>query len=249
MNDDVMWVRTTQSTNALLATLAPAHNHGFTVVASAQTAGRGQRGNSWESEPNKNLTFSVLLRPQPLAAADQFSLSEAVSLAIVDVLSGILSLYGKRALIKWPNDIYVDDMKICGILIENTLSGTLIDRSIAGIGINVNQTRFISDAPNPTSLSILTGGRIFDLEALLGHIVALILENCEDIATAEGRSALHSRYMSLLWRREGYHPYRLPDGSEFLAAIADIAPSGHLTLSSSDGLLSTFAFKEVSAII
>lgn len=250
MNElDIMVVDEAKSTNSLLASIAPVHHHGFTVVAVTQTAGRGQRGNSWEAAPKKNLTFSVLLRPQALAAADQFCLSEAVSLAIVDVLSAILVPYGKRALIKWPNDIYVDDLKISGILIENTLSGRFIDHSIAGIGINVNQTRFFSDAPNPTSLALLSGGREFDLESILGHVVALIMENCEQIITPEGRAAIHSRYMSSLWRREGFYPYRLPDGTEFIAAITDIAPTGHLTLFSSEGNSATFAFKEVVAVL
>ena len=244
-----MMVGRTKSTNSLLAPLASGHLHGFTVVAMAQTAGRGQRGNSWESEPNKNLTFSMLLRPHGLSAAEQFCLSEAVSLAIVDVLSAILEPYGKRALIKWPNDIYVDDKKICGILIENTLTGRLIDRSIVGIGINVNQTVFRSDAPNPTSLALISGGRRFVLESILGHLRALILENCEEITTPEERHSIHARYMLSVWRKEGFHPYRLPDGTEFMGAITDIAPTGHLTLSTPDGHSATFAFKEVAAVI
>ena len=119
-----------------------------TVTAEFQTAGKGQRGNTWEAEEGKNLLFSFVLYPSFLEARRQFILSQIVSLAIKEELSR----WSDEITIKWPNDIYWKDKKICGILIENDLSGHHIRRSIAGIGININQEVFNSDAPNPVSL-------------------------------------------------------------------------------------------------
>ena len=115
------------------------------VVAEYQTAGKGCGENSWESERGKNLTFSVLLHPTEISANCQFRISEAVSV----VLCETIERFGvQKTSIKWPNDIYVGDRKICGILIENMLWGRIIDESIVGIGLNVNQKAFLSDAPN-----------------------------------------------------------------------------------------------------
>ncbi|MDE6668417.1 MAG: biotin--[acetyl-CoA-carboxylase] ligase [Muribaculaceae bacterium] len=140
------------STNTWLAQHAAELPHLTMVTAARQIAGRGQRGNSWESEPGANLTFSLLIRPEDMPARSQFSISEATALAVTD----LLATYGLTATVKWPNDIYVGDRKICGILIEHAVMGTSIMHSIIGVGLNVNQTRFISDAPNPVSLLQLT---------------------------------------------------------------------------------------------
>ncbi|MDE5927427.1 MAG: biotin--[acetyl-CoA-carboxylase] ligase, partial [Duncaniella sp.] len=140
---------TLPSTSSYLAGIAADAPHGTVVMAREQTAGRGQRGNSWEAEPGCNITLSLLLRPEGLHPARQFVISQAVSLAIADLVSHFVAA---PVSIKWPNDIYVDDRKICGILIENTITGTSIDRTIVGIGLNVNQTEFRSDAPNPVSM-------------------------------------------------------------------------------------------------
>lgn len=139
---------------------SPGRNHRFT--ATYNESGRGQRGNSWESEPFKNLTFSLLLRPEHIPANRQFLLSEIVSLATVDVLNR----YATGFSIKWPNDIYWHDKKIAGILIENVLSGSTFSRAIIGMGLNINQKNFYSDAPNPVSLYQITG-RTYKIEKIL----------------------------------------------------------------------------------
>ncbi|MDE5982764.1 MAG: biotin--[acetyl-CoA-carboxylase] ligase, partial [Duncaniella sp.] len=126
------------STNTELAAIAAESPHGTVVTTRCQTAGRGQRGNTWEAAPGRNITMSVLLKPETILAREQFAVSEAVSLAIVTVLRRHLPAEAHVA-IKWPNDIYVNDLKICGILIENSLIGNRIGHSIAGIGININQ--------------------------------------------------------------------------------------------------------------
>lgn len=229
------------STNNWVAANSDTLTHGDMVMAMEQTAGRGQRGNSWEADPGQNLTLSILLQPEGIEAARQFDISRAVALGTAGMLRHHLR---QEVLIKWPNDIYVDDRKIAGILIENTLTGRLINRSIAGIGVNINQRVFRSDAPNPVSLRQLTG-LTYDLEPLARSLGERILS-----ALALPIDELRRRYDSFLWRREGFHPYHdnLLD-TDISARITSIGPMGHLTLTTPDGLPHTYAFKEVTAII
>lgn len=225
--------------------------HGTVVRAVAQTAGRGQRGNSWEAEPGKNLTFSILLRPGGIKAIEQYAISEAVAVAVTDVIRECVEnvVSAEDVKIKWPNDIYYKDMKICGILIENTLLGSNIERSIAGIGINVNQVIFRSDAPNPVSLVNITHRGEYNLEDMLISLTRKILSRVEEIFSNEGRIKVAQRYHELLWRRDGYYPYRLPDGEHFNARIERVAPTGHITLEHTDGTSTTHAFKEVFSVL
>lgn len=259
----VKWLATAGSTNTWLRENATADEavafpgHIFIVAARAQTAGRGQRGNSWESEPGANLTVSALVVPSQVKAVEQFYVSEAVAMAVADTVDAMLEEAGSplRASVKWPNDIYVGDRKISGILIENSLSGAAIERSICGIGLNVNQRRFVSDAPNPVSVVQLTGR-----EAPLDHALTLLgsalvretapLTIADPDFRAEALESLHSRYMGRLWRRDGYHRWLDNLRGEVLEArICGVAPSGHLSLSTRDGRLSTYAFKEVAALL
>lgn len=243
MSVSIIRLPSCHSTSAELGLMADAAA-GTVVVTDCQTAGRGQRGNSWESEPGKNLTFSVLLRPENIPAARQFELSMIVALAVADTVDYALGLAGSplRAKVKWPNDIYVGNKKISGILIENTLSGCGIVRSIAGIGLNVNQSAFHSDAPNPVSLYMLTNNE-FELAELLDKLTMDIMSAVENYT---GDSAeLMIRYRGRLWRGEGEWPFREPDGTEFSASIESIAPDGILTLSNGK----SYAFKEVTFVL
>lgn len=228
-----------RSTNALLADMADAP-HGTVVATRKQTAGRGQRGNCWEAEPGKNLTFSMLLRPMAMHASRQFELSMAVSLAVADAIDAVLP-EGISTQIKWPNDIYVGLEKICGILIENKLSGPYIERSIAGIGINVNQSVFVSDAPNPTSVILKNGGRPTDLATMLADVADRIWRGFADYEETGDAMALKERYMSRLMWTDGLHPFEDADGA-FDARICDVEPDGTLVLSNGK----RYAFKEVS---
>ena len=133
-----------------------------TVSAEFQTAGKGQRGNSWEAEKEKNLLFSFVLYPTFLEARCQFILSQIISLSIKEELDR----WSDEITIKWPNDIYVGEDKICGILIESSIKGGRITRCVAGIGLNVNQEEFESWIPNPTSIRNVTGEET-DLTQLL----------------------------------------------------------------------------------
>lgn len=242
---NIITVPSTPSTNTTLAEMAPELPHGTVLLTRRQSAGRGQRGNSWEAEPGKNLTMSMLLLPQGIAAAAQFAVSEAVALAVASLLDRFID--SARVKVKWPNDIYVDNRKIAGILIENVVAGASLVRCIAGIGLNINQREFLSNAPNPVSLIQLTG-REENVEALCADLAETILTNME-LAEADP-AALHARYLSRLWRAEGPHPFAEPQGAPFMAEIAGVAPDGFLTLRlCEDGSLRRYAFKEVAFVL
>ncbi len=217
-------------------------SEGTIVVADFQTGGRGQRGNSWESEKGQNLTFSILLKPDFVSANKQFIISQIIALAIKDVLDR----YADGISIKWPNDIYWNNSKICGILIENSLIGNYIQQSIAGIGININQTEFRSDASNPISLSMVTGNS-YNLHEILDKITNSILFYYQ-LAKDGNTFEIVSLYKNALFRKNGYHFYN--DGIEdFEAKINDIEPSGILVLEKPDGKIRKFAFKEIKYIL
>lgn len=233
------------STSAVLAAM-PEASAGTVVVTDCQTAGRGQRGNTWEAEPGKNLTFSILLRPAGMHAARQFELSMLVALAVADVIDSRFEAAGiaERTTVKWPNDIYVGERKICGTLIENKLLGAYIDRSIAGIGIDVNQRIFTSDAPNPVSMIHFLGSET-PLEPLLEQVCRTIMYRCDSYVLSPDPDGLLAAFRSRLYRGDGKtYPFCEPGGEPFEASITDIALTGHLSLSNG----STYAFKEISFI-
>ena len=159
-----------ESTNKYCEALDLAEVEDFTCYwALVQTAGIGQRGNHWEAEPGKNLTFSLVLHPTFLPAERQFKLTEALSLALVDFLSFFNFHFSVH--IKWPNDIYVDGKKICGTLVSTRLQGSQIGSAVCGIGLNVNQVDFPDWVPNPASFALLTGEE-YELEPLLEKLLA-----------------------------------------------------------------------------
>lgn len=237
------------SSNTIMSQRAATLNHGDVITLHNQTAGRGQRGNSWEAEPGCNITLSLFLKPRGIKPNQQFFISEIVSLAIVQWLDSYLDNTPHSVAIKWPNDIYVDDLKICGILIEHAITSSCISHTIAGIGLNVNQTVFVSDAPNPVSLANLTSGQ-YKLPLLDTQLCAHILQLMDMYDNPAMFDELHRLYRSRLWRREGTHTYRdTATGSLFTAAISDVLPTGHLLLTEPSGHTRTYAFKEVTAIL
>ena len=239
-------VSQTASTNTYLSRLAATLPGGTVIYTPSQTAGRGQKGNSWESEDGKNLTFSLLLKRPPVKARDQFYLSEAAALAVVEALTAEA---GDGFSVKWPNDVYWQDKKVCGMLLENSLDGTDIATCIVGIGINVNQERFLSDAPNPVSLINITG-REHDLMALLKRVCSRIEQLVDSLADDSARRDLHERYMTALYRNDGQqHPWEDATGHRFMASVAGIAPDGTLTLLHDDGTRHDYLFKQVKHII
>ena len=239
-------VSQTASTNTYLSRLAATLPGGTVIYTPSQTAGRGQKGNSWESEDGKNLTFSMLLKRPPVKARDQFYLSEAAALAVVEALTVEA---GDGFSVKWPNDVYWQDKKICGMLLENSLDGSGIAHCVVGIGINVNQERFVSDAPNPVSLINITGQE-HDLMALLKRVCSRIEQLVNSLDDEDARQDLHQRYMTALYRNDGQqHPWEDASGNRFMASVADIAPDGTLTLLHDDGTRHDYLFKQVKHII
>ena len=231
------------STNNYLLQRAHEMSDQTVVYTPCQTAGRGQKGNRWLAEPGMNATFSYLYKPVNIPAREQFCISEAAALAVAQVLS---QLSGEPITVKWPNDIYHRDRKICGMLIENSLQGRRVEHSIIGIGININQREFDPYAPNPTSLSLITG-RDHDVE----QVMRLVCERMEQLLARvenEGTQALHSDYLSVLYRFDGQaHTFLQPGGTMFAATIVDVAPDGMLALRhAADGTIHHYAFKQVA---
>lgn len=240
MEAKAIYLDEVDSTNRYLLEYQPAEGEDATIcVADFQTAGRGCGSNSWESERGKNLLFSLLIHPTDIEAREQFHISMAISLAICDAMQS----YGmKDVSVKWPNDIYWKDKKLCGILIENRLSGTFIRDSIIGIGLNVNQDVFLSDAPNPVSMRQILG-REFNRDEVLRRILAK-LNVCRCMV-----DFTYMRYNAMLYRRgKGFFPFRNASG-EFMAEILETDRSGLLMLRKQGGEVQSYAFKEVQFII
>ncbi len=177
-----------------------------TIYTFSQSAGRGQQGNKWESEPGQNLLFSTAFLLPQLPAQQQFRITELVALAVWETVGDILRRdappISDSLKIKWPNDLYAADRKLAGMLIENCLAGSHILYSVAGIGLNVNQTAFPENVPNPVSLSLLTGQR-YDLHELMQQILTAFARLLPLIEQG-GFQTLHSMYMQHLYRRQGW---------------------------------------------
>ena len=204
MNETFIHLNETHSTNSYLRELIMREKEqpeGTVVITDYQTAGRGQKGNSWESERGKNLTFSILLHPNHIPPGKQFILSQLISIAIV----GVLKKYDRHFTIKWPNDIYWKEKKIAGMLIEVDLTGSSLSNAIIGIGININQRHFKSDAPNPVSLTQITG-KEHNLSELLEKILDSIVDEYNKY-TPDNEEEIRQKYMALLFRNKGLYPY------------------------------------------
>ena len=257
-----MFIDETHSTSSLLReTYDDSLPHLFTIRTDFQTAGRGQAGNSWESEKGKNLLFSTLLRYPEVEAADQWRLSMLVAVAVREAITSILSPLVSRLspiTIKWPNDIYYNDQKLVGILIENTLSGRQIAYTIAGVGINVNQTQWLSNAPNPVSMKQITGEE-YDIEDLLNAFLEAI-QRWETASTEQ----LREEYIKHLYRRTGWHSYlerkvsvaptniqlsAQAADSVFLAQWVDITPQGEWVLRLKSGEEKRYHFKQIRFVL
>jgi len=241
---NIKWFEETDSTNTQLQN--DRHNlEDLTVYAAFfQTAGRGQRGNRWESKRGENLTFSILFKPESIAAKDQFVILKAVALGVVDYLAQ----RGVMCRVKWPNDIYFNDLKICGILIENGISCDKLAYSIAGIGININQEIFDPSAPNPTSLKLLTGNE-YDIRQELPDIVSSVILRYKQAISGKVRK-LENDYLVLLYRKGEYHTYiDCATGDRFEARITGLDDQARLKVETRNGEIRAYAFKEIGYVI
>lgn len=234
----------TDSTNAYLKKLIASGVHGdFTVVvAKNQLKGRGQMGTQWISEEGKNLTFSVLKKNNDLSADDSFLLNIIVSLALVDSLKG---LQVPDLKIKWPNDILSGSSKICGILIENIISGNKIKASIIGIGLNTNQTIF-HNVPKASSLKLLLG-KTFDLDELL-EAVLNSLETTFQSVQKTGIEKLWEVYSENLFRKDKPSTFEDSKKKKFMGFIRGVSPEGKLIVVLEDDIKKEFGFKEVTLL-
>ena len=221
------------------------------VTTDYQTHGHGQVNTVWESARGENLLFSFLFRPQHITAAEQFFLSEIACLAVAHTLDA----YTEGISVKWPNDVYHHDRKICGMLLRHTLSGAQISATLVGIGLNLNQKQFLGDAPNPVSLRQIIG-RPVDREEVLcrfahhfDRLLRAVTPPDPDERLAQ-RQRLHGEYLRRLYHHDGAHDYvDAASGETFSAHIIDVAPTGQLTLRTTDGRLRHYHFKEVRFVV
>jgi len=240
----IIKLNATSSTNAFLKDLLLTKNvKDFTVVvANKQTTGRGQMGTNWISEEGKNLTFSLLKKEILLDVSRQFELNMKVSLAIFDALS---ELNIPNLSIKWPNDILSANQKICGILIENILSGSKIQLSVIGIGLNVNQLLF-DDLPKVASLKLIKGVS-FNLDEVL-HAILLKLEVGLKNFNITSYKELSEAYQKRLFRINKPSTFKNINGETFMGFIKGISQEGKLQVLLEDDILEEFALKEIQLL-
>jgi len=245
----VNWLRITDSTNLDAFRHLETSPDKSVWAAEFQTAGRGQRGNVWNSECSENLTFSILLKPSGISAKEQFLISAAVSVAMVRYL-GAKGISGR---IKWPNDIYAGDGKICGILIEHRISGDKLSVSVVGVGLNVNQTVFPPELPNPTSMSLSSpDARRYDLKDELVGFLSVFYEIYDSLDGIPERDALYEEYHSLMYRRGEWHRFKevSSEGARVISGCIEgiEKETSRLKLRTSSGTIRTYAFQEIRYI-
>ncbi len=206
------------------------------ILTWRQTQGRGQATNRWESAPGKNISMTVIFRPERLEAGKQFAVSMVIALGCLDFLSH----YVEGVTVKWPNDVYVGERKISGILIEHRVAGAHIQSSLCGIGVNINQKQFLSDAPNPVSLFQLLG-RELPLQEALEELLGCIGKRYEQI---HRYAELKNDFLRHMYRATGIYDFEDERGI-FRASIGGIDEYGQLILKDTDGRERVYAFKEV----
>jgi BirA family biotin operon repressor/biotin-[acetyl-CoA-carboxylase] ligase len=240
----ILFVKRLPSTNTYAASLLKDKelSEGTVIYTNHQSSGRGQDGNKWESEDSKNLLISIVLFPSMIVPAEQFLISMAISLGICD----FIDRYTSSVSIKWPNDIYVNNDKIAGILIENSIMGNVIEHTIAGIGININQVMFLSDAPNPVSLSNLTA-KEYNLSECLNQLVSDLEKSYKSLISGDP-AMIKAHYLSRLYRNGQWFKYQDLKGI-FTGRIVNVSDTGRLQVEREDGIIDEYAFKEIDFIL
>jgi BirA family biotin operon repressor/biotin-[acetyl-CoA-carboxylase] ligase len=222
--------------------MSKAAEEGTVVMTHFQGNGRGQASNRWESEKGKNLLMSIILFPGFLPAANQFLLSKVAGLSILEFLQREV----KDVTIKWPNDIYVGNKKIAGILIENSIKGNFLSSSVIGIGLNLNQGEFLSDAPNPVSLKQLSG-KEYQVEDVMHEILKLFFIWYKRLQQGN-MEKIDLTYFSQLYRKEEWEIYSR-EGYQFEAKIVGIGEFGQLILQKRDETTRAYMFKEIEFVL
>ena len=214
---NINWFKTIDSTNSEAFRNIATAPHGTVWAAMYQTAGRGQKGNQWESAKQENLLFSILLRPNCLPSERQFLISQVMALAVCDLLVS----WQIEPTIKWPNDIYIGEKKVQGMLVEHYLSGSQLVASIVGVGINLNQVVFASDAPNPTSVLLETGVWHAPNEALL-QVLVFLQKRYRGLEAGEW-AQVDDAYKSKLYRYGQWANYlRCANEMQFIGKITGV---------------------------
>lgn len=219
---------------------------GTVVQAVSQSAGRGQYGSSWESAPGKNLTISVIFYPFWIPVRALFRFNEAMALAVRDAVLWALKPAGPpspEVRIKWPNDLYIGDSKAAGILIQNIVKDSILQASIVGIGLNVNQTAFPDSVPNPTALAKITG-RPLDLDACTEYLLECLEQRYLQLKTGNAQR-LRAEYHQQLYCLGVKRPFERADGSSFLARVTGVDDDGNLRLLHEAGHTETFGIKAI----
>lgn len=244
INNSFLILEETQSTNIYLKELASEQllPDFFSVRTNYQTAGRGQRGNHWESTPNDNLLCSVVLHPTFVSANRSFYISQIVSLSLIKSLEK----FSDECSIKWPNDIYWRNKKIAGILIENQFLSNQVNQSIIGVGLNLNQASFSPKLINPVSLYHITGTKN-DIDELWKDFINH-LKGFHQLLKEGKAGQIKIEYHNKLYRNKGFHLYQDAKGL-FEAYLYKVQPDGQLILIDKDNQQRKYYFKEVSYII
>ncbi len=247
MEFEVVNIEAVPSTNNYLFNLVGEKDleEGLVINTDNQTAGKGLGENKWESQVGKNLTFSILLKPDFIKAEDQFVITQIVSLAIWKVCKEKLNTESLK--IKWPNDIYVGNKKLAGILVQNIIKGNSISHSIIGIGLNTNQEEFVSDAPNPISMIQLLKMPL-ERDSLLKEILREINNNYTAFMSTHIDSLLNNNYIENLFRMGETHFYG-DKNSRFEGKIIGVDKYGQLRIKKSSGDICIYAYKEVEFVL
>lgn len=239
----IFWYDTLDSTNSEASRRIEKFDNLSVIAAMCQTAGRGQRGNKWLTQSGENLTFSIILKFQEgdIPASRQMDITALTTV----VLREFLRARGIHAVIKWPNDIYAGDRKLCGILIENSLTGEWISSSVIGIGLNVNQTAFDPSIVNPTSIRRLTG-ESYNVRDLLEQFCEAFSSRLPEL----GSDSLWEEYATGLYRQGEEHEFTDCATAETIrGTIKGVRRDGRLIFTLTGGESRYYSFKEINYII
>ncbi|HEX2394530.1 MAG TPA: biotin--[acetyl-CoA-carboxylase] ligase [Bacteroidales bacterium] len=241
LGEPLIKLESVDSTNNYAMNLLRNENpsEGTVILAGYQTVGKGQGGNTWQSERNQNLLFSVILKPDFLKAEKQFYLSMCIS----NGLSAFIENTAGHSHIKWPNDILLKGKKVAGILIENTIMIDKLHASVAGIGVNVNQLSFPADLPDAVSISKVTG-KEYNLLDLLNDLLDSLKLALEPLYCAN-MAEIRTAYLNRLYRLNEWARYK-DDSGTFEGRINDVADTGELIVEKHNGESRLYGFKEIN---
>jgi BirA family biotin operon repressor/biotin-[acetyl-CoA-carboxylase] ligase len=226
----------------MLRQIRPAE--GTIIYTFEQNKGRGQRGNSWLSESSKNVALSLILHPSFLAVHEQFMLSKMVSLAVADLMAEMLPEHAAEVKIKWPNDVYITDKKIAGILIENTLSGNAIQSSVIGTGININQTDF-KELSSACSMRLVSG-KEHDLMSVIEQLCVIIEARYLQLK-ANKHEQLDQMYLNRLYQLNEWK-YYIAHNERFEGKITGVSAGGKLQVEKRNSGIREFDLKEIAFV-